>query len=63
MSKTSKTKHILVMTDMFAKFVVSTPLMGTESKDVPRAIVENWVLKFGVLTLCTHAKEKTLTVS
>ena len=48
MAKASKAKHILVITDMFTKFVVSTPLVGTESEDVAQAIVEKWVLKFGV---------------
>ena len=43
MAKASKAKHILVITDMFTKFVVSTPLVGTESEDVARAIVEKWV--------------------
>ena len=48
MAKASKAKHILVITDWFTKFVVSTPLVGTESEDGARAIVEKWVLKFGV---------------
>ena len=48
MAKASNSKHILVITDLFTKFVVSTPLMGTESEDVARSIAEKWVLKFGV---------------
>ena len=48
MAKASKAKHILVITDLFTKFVVSTPLVGTESENVARAIVEKWVLKFRV---------------
>ena len=48
MAKASKAKHILVITDLFSKFVVSTPLAGTASDDVARAIVEKWVLKLGV---------------
>ena len=48
MAKASKSKHIPVVTDMFTKFVLSTLVVSTESDDFARAIVEKWVLKFGV---------------
>ena len=41
-------KHILVMTDLFTKYVLSVPLKGTEAPDVAKEIVECWVLRFGV---------------
>ena len=44
----SKAKHILVMTDMFTKYVVTTPLINTVSQTVAQAIVETWILRFGV---------------
>ena len=43
----SRAKHILVMTDLFTKFAVAVPLVSTDSAEVAREIVENWVLKFG----------------
>ena len=43
----SRAKHILVMTDLFTKYAISVPLVSTDSAEVAREIVENWVLKFG----------------
>ena len=44
----SRAKYILAMTDLFTKFVVTVPLVRTESADVALAIVNNWILRFGV---------------
>ena len=43
----TREKHILVMTDLFTKNEVTVPLVSTDSAEVAREIVENWVLKFG----------------
>ena len=43
----SRAKHILVMTDLFTKYAIAVPLVSTDSAEVAREIVENWVLKFG----------------
>ena len=47
MAAKSRAKHILVMTDLFTKFAIAAPLVSTDSAEVAREIVENWVLKFG----------------
>ena len=48
MANETRAKHILVMTDLLTKYVVSVPLKGTEAPDVAKEIVENWILRFGV---------------
>ena len=48
MANETRAKHILVMTDLFTKYVVSVPLKGTEAPDVAKDIVESWILRFGV---------------
>ena len=48
MANETRAKHILVMTDLFTKYVVSVPLKGTEAPDVAKEIVESWILRFGV---------------
>ena len=42
----TRAKHILVITDLFTKYAVAVPLVSTDSAEVAREIVENWVLKF-----------------
>ena len=41
----SRAKHISVMTDLFTKYAIAVPLVSTDSAEVAREIVENWVLK------------------
>ena len=48
-AKTSGAKYILVLADYFTKYVACVPLKRTTAKGVARAIVENWVLTFGVV--------------
>ena len=48
MGSDRRAKQILVMTDLFTKYVASVPLTGTRALDVAKKIVENWVLRFGV---------------
>ena len=36
-------KPILVVTDLLTKYVVAVPLVSTDSAEVAREIVENWV--------------------
>ena len=48
MANETRAKHILVMTDLFTKYVVSVPFKGTEALDVAKEIVESWVSRFGV---------------
>ena len=55
-AKASGAKHILVLTDYFAKYVVCVPLERTTAEDVARAIVENWVLTFGAHD-CLHTDQ------
>ena len=40
-------KHVLVMTDLFTLYAIAVILVSTNSADVAREIVENWVLTFG----------------
>ena len=35
------------MTDLFTKYAVAVPLVSTDSAEVAREVVEDWVLKFG----------------
>ena len=37
----SRARYILVMTDLFTKFVVTVPLVQTTAADVTQAIVEH----------------------
>ena len=36
-----------MMTDLFTKNAIAVPLVSTDSAEVAREIVENWVLNFG----------------
>ena len=47
-AKATGAKYVLSLTDYFTKYVVTVPLVQTEAKDVAKAIVENWILQFGV---------------
>ena len=47
MATSSKAKQVLVLTDLFTMYSIAVPLVTTDSADVAREIVENWVLKFG----------------
>ena len=46
MATSTRAKHVLVMTDHFARYTIAVPLVSTDFADVAREIVENWVLKF-----------------
>ena len=48
MATTTGARHVLVMTDLFTMYAVAVPMVSTDSADVAREIVENWVLTFGV---------------
>ena len=47
-AKATGAKYVLTLTNYFTKHVVTVPLVQTEAKSVAEAIVENWVLQFGV---------------
>ena len=55
-AKNSGAKYILALTDYFTKYVVCVPLASMTAEDVARAIVENWVLKFGAPD-CLHTDQ------
>ena len=48
MATSTGAKHVLVMTDLFTMYAIAVPLVTTDSADVARETVENWVLTFGV---------------
>ena len=39
---------MLVLTDIFTMYAIAVPLVSTDASDVAQAIVEHWVLKFGI---------------
>ena len=45
MTTSTRANHVLVMTDLFTMYTIAVPLVLTDSADVAREIVENWVLK------------------
>ena len=49
MADKTRAKHILVLTDLLTKYVVSVPLKGTEAPDLAKETVESWLLRFGLL--------------
>ena len=38
-------KHMLVMTDLITMYMIAVPLVSTDSADMAREILENWVLR------------------
>ena len=48
MATSTGAKHVLVMTDLFTMYAITVTLVTTDSADVAREIVKNWVLKFGI---------------
>ena len=54
LTKDTSFKYILVMTDLFTKYVVTVPLANQTASSVAEAIIQNWFLRFG-----TQIKERT----
>ena len=48
LTKDTSFKYILVMTDLFTKYVVTVPLADQTASSVAQAIMENWFLRFGM---------------
>ena len=47
MATSSRTNHVLVMTEIFTMYTTAVLLVSMDSADVAREVVENWELKFG----------------
>ena len=47
LARRSQSRYILVMSDLYTKYVVAVALQEIDSKTVAHAIVEEWILKFG----------------
>ena len=47
LARRSQARYILVISDLFTKYVVAVPLKDMTAKTVATAIVEEWILKFG----------------
>ena len=47
LAKRSLSKYILVMSDLYTKYVVAVPLKDMTATTVATAIVEEWITKFG----------------
>ena len=56
-------KYILVLTDYFTKYLVSTPLQNTTVEIVARAIVEKWIVMFGARTQFTLIRAQIVAVN
>ena len=46
LTKDTSFKYILVMTDLFTKYVVTVPLANQTASSVAEAIIKNWFLRF-----------------
>ena len=52
-------RHVLVKTDLFTMYGIAVPLVSTDSTDVAREIMQNWVLTFGVPNVLRTNQGKT----
>ena len=59
MATSTGAKHVLVLTDLFTMYAIAVLLLTTDSVDVAREIVENWVLAFGVPNVLRTDKGKS----
>ena len=46
-AKSSRTRYISVMSDLFTKYAVTVALQNMTSATVANAIIEDWIMKFG----------------
>ncbi|MEL7181406.1 MAG: reverse transcriptase domain-containing protein, partial [Pseudomonadota bacterium] len=58
LTKGTSFKYILVMTDLFTKYVVTVPLANQMASSVAEAIIRNWFLRFGMPD-CLHTDQGT----
>ena len=59
MATSTGAKHVLVLTDLFTMYAIAVPLVTTDSADMAREIMENWVLTFGVPNVLRTDKGKS----
>ena len=62
-SKTAKYKWILVMVDRFTKMVQTAPLTDATAPNIARALMKNWIWKYGVPEIIGSDKAGNLTTA